>query len=282
MAGRDTRRIPGPEKCMPYTIFQPKEKKSFLGQDGMRVDGRSAIDPRKLFVSVGIISQAKGSSYLEVGNTKVCCGVYGPKDIQRGHDFKMTCQVLCEVQLAPFSCIVRRSPQPDKRQRDMCRQLKEALESVIVLEKFPKSQIDVYLTIIEDDGGALAACITAAGLALCHANIDVYDFVIGASVLWHGGIIYADPSRHEEENESSETRSSGTEGGLLTIGMMPNYANGQVSLMLQEGQISADNLCEGLDLAVEMCQRIYTLCKKTLEEYVDQALEDQAAIAVDD
>lgn len=233
MAGRDTRRIPGPEKCMPYTIFQPKEKKSFLGQDGMRVDGRSAIDPRKLFVSVGIISQAKGSSYLEVGNTKVCCGVYGPKDIQRGHDFKMTCQVLCEVQLAPFSCIVRRSPQPDKRQRDMCRQLKEALESVIVL-------------------------------------------------LWHGGIIYADPSRHEEENESSETRSSGTEGGLLTIGMMPNYANGQVSLMLQEGQISADNLCEGLDLAVEMCQRIYTLCKKTLEEYVDQALEDQATITVDD
>lgn len=44
-------------------------------------------------MSLGIISQAKGSSYVELGNTKVCCGVYGPKDVQRGNDFKMSCQV---------------------------------------------------------------------------------------------------------------------------------------------------------------------------------------------
>lgn len=44
-------------------------------------------------MSLGIISQAKGSSYVEWGNTKVCCGVYGPKDVQRGNDFKMSCQV---------------------------------------------------------------------------------------------------------------------------------------------------------------------------------------------
>ncbi|KAK7068187.1 Exosome complex component MTR3, partial [Halocaridina rubra] len=182
MASRDLRRIIGPEKCMPYTVFQEKVEMSFLGHDGMRRDGRSAIDPRQVFMSVGIISQAKGSSYLEVGNTKVCCGVYGPKDIQRGSDFKMTCQVFCEVKMAPFSCIVRKNPQPDKRVKEMSRQIKEALESVIVLEKFPKSQIDVFITVIEDDGGALSACITAAGLALCQANIDVYDFIIGASV----------------------------------------------------------------------------------------------------
>ncbi|XP_068249420.1 exosome complex component MTR3-like [Palaemon carinicauda] len=279
--GRDSRRIQGPEKSISYTVFQQKEKKPFLGADGMRIDGRSAIDPRKLFMNVGIISQAKGSSYLEMGNTKVCCGVYGPKDIQRGNDFKLTGQVMCEVKMAPFSCVVRKSPQPDKKQREMSRQMKEALESVIVLEKFPKSQIDVYLTVIEDDGGALAACITAAGLALCHANIDVYDFLIGSTVLWYGGVMYVDPSEYEEEYECSENYTLETEGGHLTIGMMPNYANGQVSLMLQEGQVSADNLCEGLDLAVEMCQRIYTLSKKTLEDYIDQALSDEAAITVE-
>lgn len=50
-------------------------------------------------------------------------------------------------------------------------------------DKFPKSQIDVYVTVIEDDGGLLAACITAAGLAICHANIDVYDLIVGASLV---------------------------------------------------------------------------------------------------
>ncbi|KAK8379501.1 hypothetical protein O3P69_019431 [Scylla paramamosain] len=57
------------------TVIVPR---AFLREDGLRWDGRSPQDPRKLFMSVGMITQAKGSSYLEVGNTKVCCGVYGP------------------------------------------------------------------------------------------------------------------------------------------------------------------------------------------------------------
>ncbi|XP_071514140.1 exosome complex component RRP41-like isoform X2 [Panulirus ornatus] len=272
MGTRDSRRIPGPDKSLPYSLLQKYERKSFLGEDRMRRDGRTAVDPRKLFMSLGVISQAKGSSYLEVGNTKVCCGVYGPMDVQRGSDFKMSCQVVCEVKMAPFSCPVRRSPQPDKQQREMSRQLKDALETVIILDKFPKSQIDVYVTVIEDDGGLLAACITAAGLAICHANIDVYDILIGASLLWHDGILYADPTHDEEENEGSEVHSTVSEGGQLTIGMMPSYANGQVALLVQCGQISADNLCEGLDAAVEICQRIYTLSRKTLMDYVEQSL----------
>ncbi|KAK8734296.1 hypothetical protein OTU49_006111 [Cherax quadricarinatus] len=273
MGSRDSRRILGPEKSIPYSLLQTQEMKHFLAEDGLRWDGRSAVDPRKLFMSVGVISQAKGSSYLEVGNTKVCCGVYGPMDVQRGSDFNMSCKVLCEVKMAPFSCSVRKSPQPDKQQREMSRQLKDALETVIVLDKFPKSQIDVYLTVIEDDGGLLAACITAAGLAICHANIDVYDLVIGASLLWHDGILYADPTHHEEECEGHKIRNSGSEGGQLTVGIMPKYANGQVSLLVQGGQISADNLCEGLEVAVEICQRIYTLSRKTLIDYVEQSLE---------
>ncbi|XP_042869797.1 exosome complex component MTR3-like [Penaeus japonicus] len=279
MAGTDRWRIPGPEKSFPYSLLQSKVETTFLGEDNMRRDGRSAVDHRKLFMSLGIISQAKGSSYVELGNTKVCCGVYGPKDVQRGNDFKMSCQVVCEVKMAPFSCPVRKPPQPDKQQKEMSRQLKEALETVIVLDKFPKSQIDVYVTVIEDDGGLLAACITAAGLALCHASIDVYDLVVGSSVLWHSGILYADPSRQEEEFEGSETRSTGREGGHLTIGMMPNYANGQIALALQEGQMAVDNICEGLEIAVDTCQRIYTLSRKTLLDHVQSVLDedDEAA-----
>lgn len=47
MASRDSRRITGPEKTVPYVLFQQHEKKSFLGADNRRTDGRTAIDPRK-------------------------------------------------------------------------------------------------------------------------------------------------------------------------------------------------------------------------------------------
>lgn len=44
-------------------------------------------------MSVDVISHAKGSSYVEVGKTKIVCGIYGPREVQRGTDFKMTGQV---------------------------------------------------------------------------------------------------------------------------------------------------------------------------------------------
>ena len=45
-------------------------------------------------MKMDVISQAKGSALMEVGNTKIICGVYGPKDLQRGADFKLTGQVM--------------------------------------------------------------------------------------------------------------------------------------------------------------------------------------------
>ena len=39
-------------------------------------------------MGVGNISQSKGSSYLEMGGTKVICGVYGPKECAQGNTFR--------------------------------------------------------------------------------------------------------------------------------------------------------------------------------------------------
>ena len=43
---------------------------------------------------------------------------------------------MCEVRLAPFSCPIRKSPQPDKQQKELSRQIKEAMEAVIILVSF--------------------------------------------------------------------------------------------------------------------------------------------------
>ena len=48
---------------------------------------------------------------------------------------------------------------------------------------YPKSQIDVFVTILEDDGSSLAAAITCAGLALADAAIDMFDVIVGSSLV---------------------------------------------------------------------------------------------------
>ena len=39
-------------------------------------------------MKTSVISQAKGSAYLEQGQTKVVCGVYGPREIPRRYVWK--------------------------------------------------------------------------------------------------------------------------------------------------------------------------------------------------
>jgi exosome complex component MTR3 len=44
-----------------------------------------------------VISQAKGSAYIEQGNTKVVCGVYGPREIPKRSDFSMSGVLFCHL-----------------------------------------------------------------------------------------------------------------------------------------------------------------------------------------
>ena len=48
---------------------------------------------------------------------------------------------------------------------------------------YPKSQIDIFITVLENDGSVLASSITCAGLALINASIHVFDVIIGSSIV---------------------------------------------------------------------------------------------------
>ena len=51
--------------------------------------------------------------------------------------------------------------------------------------EFPKSSVDVFVHVLEDDGGALAAAITAASAALADASVPMYDLVTAAALVSH-------------------------------------------------------------------------------------------------
>uniref|UniRef100_A0A2P2I820 Exosome complex component MTR3-like n=1 Tax=Hirondellea gigas TaxID=1518452 RepID=A0A2P2I820_9CRUS len=299
MASRDNRRYTGPEKSIPIIALKPPNNIQFLDSNGQRRDKRSPTDVRKIYMGLSNISQAKGSSYVEVGDTKVICGVYGPREMAPSNTFKLTGQVCCEVKLAPFAYHVRRSPVPDRQVKELSTQLKETFQAAIVLEQYPKAQIDVHVTVIEDGGGLLSACINAATLALCDANIHMYDVVVAATLVWHAGRIYLDPSLQEEEclaragerfvpaqvprRVDADVVSKGaglTNGaaapamissyapvvsyGVLTVGLMPLYASSQVALMVMSGSVTAEQIQEGLESGLEACRKVYGVVKQVL------------------
>lgn len=50
-------------------------------QNGLRSDGRRALELKQIRVRMGVFGQADGSSYIEHGNTKVLATVYGPHQV---------------------------------------------------------------------------------------------------------------------------------------------------------------------------------------------------------
>lgn len=42
---------------------------------------------QKIYIKTDCVNEASGSSYIELGNTKVLCSVYGPREIPRKDDY---------------------------------------------------------------------------------------------------------------------------------------------------------------------------------------------------
>lgn len=89
----DTKRVRGPELSQNPGLFACRPAGVVHATHGPRADGRQRdqVDVRPVFVRCGLVSQAKGSAYIEAGNTKLMCCVYGPRETERKDETDMKC-----------------------------------------------------------------------------------------------------------------------------------------------------------------------------------------------
>lgn len=118
------------------------------------------------------------STKVHLSHLFVCLTIrrYGPRHNPK-NDFSEKGRVECEFKFAPFACTQRRKPQPDEEEKDLSLQVQRALSMCVRLDKYPKSTVDVYCLVLQDDGGALSAAICAGSLALADAGIECFDLV---------------------------------------------------------------------------------------------------------
>ena len=84
------------------------------------------------------MSKAQGSAYIEQGQTKAICAVYGPREIPRKSDFTMKGILNCTIERTPFSGSKRKAPgsRGDLEEDEMSKLLSEALEATVCMVSF--------------------------------------------------------------------------------------------------------------------------------------------------
>ncbi|KAF9052661.1 3' exoribonuclease family, domain 1-domain-containing protein [Panaeolus papilionaceus] len=185
--------------------------------------------------------------------TKIACAVYGPRQA-KNVAFQDKGRLNVEVKFAPFSCSLRRAPLRDVEDRSISMAIYQAIISSVRLETFPKSTIDIFLTILETDGveGCVAAGAIAASTALADAGIEVLGMVASCSSAFTEKEVWLDPS----EQESKIAMAS------VVISSMP--ALSKITSIWQIGQISPTDLITNVTTCQARCSEIHTVMADAL------------------
>ena len=138
--------------------------------------------PRNVFFRVGAISRAQGSCFAEVGDTKVMVGVYGPRQSSRFQGYSDHGHLACDVRYTPFAHPHRHVDRHTLAEKRFASNLAKALTPAVHLESFPKSTVDVFVSVLEADGNELAVAVAAASLALADAGVEMRGLVSSCAV----------------------------------------------------------------------------------------------------
>lgn len=233
-----------------------------LSDQGYRVDGRRAGELRKIQARMGVFAQADGSAYIEQGNTKALAVVYGPHEIRgsRARALPDRALVNCQYSSATFSTGERkRRPHGDRKSCEMGLQLRQTFEAAILTQLHPRSQIDIYVQVLQADGGTYAACVNAATLAVLDAGVPMRDFVCACSAGFVDGTALADLSHVEEA----------AGGPQLALALLP--ASGQIALLEMDARLHEDHLEQVLDAAARAARDVHALLDRVVRQHVREA-----------
>ncbi|MGF7118232.1 exosome complex exonuclease Rrp41 [Methanobacterium oryzae] len=213
--------------------------------NNLRADGRNFDELRPLKIEAGVLERADGSAYLEIGGNKILAAVYGPRELHVRRLMRPDMAVIrCRYNMAPFSVGDRKRPGPDRRSVEISKITADALRPAIFLEKFPRSTIDVFIEVLEAEGGTRCAGITAASVALADAGIPMKDMVVSCAAGKANGNVVLDLSEDEDKDGEAD----------LPVAIMPR--SGEVTLLQMDGHLTPDEFDKALNLAIEGCKKL--------------------------
>lgn len=226
-----------------------------IDKKGLRLDGRKADELRPIKLEVGVIPNADGSAYVEHGKNKILAAVYGPREVHPKHLALQDRAVLkCRYHMAPFSVQERKSPAPSRREVELSKVIRESLEPAIFMEYYPRTMIDVFVEVLQADGGTRCASITAAALALADSGIPMKDIVVACAAGKVDDTVVLDLMDAEDKLGAAD----------VPVALMPNQ--NAVTLLQMDGILTQEEFEKAVNMALEGCKQIYSMQKEALKK----------------
>eukprot|EP00457_Paulinella_chromatophora_P013346 gb/GEZN01013636.1/.p1 GENE.gb/GEZN01013636.1/~~gb/GEZN01013636.1/.p1 ORF type:complete len:269 (-),score=11.86 gb/GEZN01013636.1/:147-953(-) len=253
--------------------------KEIVSPEGLRLDGRRAQEVRKMSCLIGLFDQMDGSACFQQGNTQVIATVLGPHETRRRtealHDRAL---VTCEWSLANFATSERKTrSKQDRRSKEMANLIKQTFESVILTDLFPRTQIDIQIQVVLEDGGALSASINAASMALVNAGIPMKDLVCACSAGFIESTAIVDLNFSERTRNTPEicvavfpkaAQHAQAEAVQDTEDGAPVSVEAkEIAMIHMSNKIPLTNFAEVVDLATEGCLKVHEVVKAAVQSY---------------
>lgn len=232
---------------MPLIIKDEYPEKLFR-EDGKRLDGRDLKELRPIKMEVGVIKSADGSAYLEWGNNKIFAAVYGPREVHPHHLAKPDRGILrVFYRMATYSVFDRKRPAPGRREKEISMIVSDCIEPILFLELYPDTSFELFIEVVDADGGTRCASTTVAALALADAGIPMKSLVTAVAVGQIDGKKIVDLSGIEDK------------AGEADFPIAITWYNEEISLLQFDGDMDLDDMTEFLDLAKDSLGEIHQL-----------------------
>ncbi|KAI0975294.1 ribosomal protein S5 domain 2-like protein [Xylaria arbuscula] len=266
----------------------------------LRVDGRRWNELRRLHGQIRTQAAADGSSYLEMGNTKVMCVVAGPSEGGGGRrggggggaaasssaatatGGSAAGDVAVSIVVGGFSSVDRkRRGRGDKRIQELQTTIAKALAANLHMNLYPRSTISISLHVLSQDGSLLAALINAATLALVDAGVPMTDYLVactaGSTSSHSAGDEGADPLVDLNTQEEQELP-------FLTLGTLG--ATDKVAVLVCETRVQVSRLEGMMASAADACKGVRNFLDQVVREkghkmVSEGAIERGASMAMD-
>lgn len=246
---------------MPLIINDVYPEKLFR-EDGKRLDGRENKELRPIKMEVGVLSNADGSAYLEWGNNKIYAAVYGPREVHPHHLAKPDRGILrVFYRMATFSVFERKRPAPGRREKEISMIITDCLEPVLFLELYPGTAFEVFIEVMDADGGTRCASTTVAALALADAGVPMRSLVSSVAVGKIDGQLVTDLSGIEDK------------AGEADLPCAMTWFNEELSLLQFDGDMTIDEFNESLQDARTALDQIHQLQLTALKSKYKSILE---------
>ncbi|KAJ8146472.1 hypothetical protein OY671_000441 [Metschnikowia pulcherrima] len=263
----DRRRILGPGDAVRPLAATPSKTE---------IPPKSGSSVRKFFVKTGLSKNANGSAYLEVGDTLVEVGVYGPRPIKGSFvnraSFSVETKFLPHVTQPNEVLYNGSSAQGNGRsqltniEQKMSTFVETAMLPAVVLEKYPKSAIDVVVTVLAFDANTtsmsnlISWVVNCTSLAMVDSGVEVRDLVTCGHVQTTAHGVETDALIAESDTDATEC-----------VASFMHMQNNEMSAVYVQGAGPAGVSEASLAQSVQACQEMAAVVRRNLNGYLLEA-----------